>query len=63
MTKVQIEKAHKLLEAVKKLEMDLHTGGCRILSLGGGCTCILCVCDELRELLRSQAATDSQGAV
>lgn len=51
MTSMQIEKAKVLLEEVKKHEREKNPGQCKMFSMGGACSCVLCLCDELHGLL------------
>jgi hypothetical protein len=55
MTSTQIEKAGELLSRVMERERLENPGQCKMVSLGEQCACVLCLCDELRGLLRKQS--------
>lgn len=60
MTTEQAEKAHALLESVKEKERETNPGQCRMFSMGDECSCVLCLCDELRGLLKVHVISDSR---
>lgn len=48
---VTAERAHEILEELKKRHREDHAGGCRLLSRGQDCHCTLCLCDALHEFV------------
>lgn len=42
---------HRATETVKEAYRKKHPGGCRMLSQGNGCRCVLCLCDEIHAIL------------
>jgi hypothetical protein len=47
----RIEAVHALLEKVKEAYRKDLPGCCRVFSLGDGCRCVLCLCDEVHGLI------------
>lgn len=48
------EKVNKWLGEIMKRHVEATTGGCRILSLGDGCDCTLCLCDAVRKEFKAE---------
>ena len=46
--------AHGLIEQAKEIYQSDHSGGCRILSMGDQCQCVLCRLDALHEVLNKE---------
>ncbi len=55
-----VEQAYEALEEIKSRHRQDHPGGCRMFSQGDACQCTLCLCDNVRGLIKeSTNATDS----
>lgn len=54
---ITAEEAHTILEELKKRHREDHPGGCRMFSLGEGCRCTLCLCDEVHEFVTAHEST------
>ena len=57
MTEIEAAQAHLLIEEVKDSFREKATVGCRMLSLGDECRCVLCLCDQVHNLISGKSET------
>ena len=50
--------AHEVLERIKAAWREKGPGGCKILSLGDGCPCVLCLVDSIHEFVQQHETGD-----